>query len=93
MESFSIGALFCHLSSLLEGLLQLIECFCFFIILLQLWKLQSHTFIVGNVKTIVSYFALEKVIEFVQLGKNNYSIYEDLIEKKEITCQKARYFG
>lgn len=67
--------------------------FCFFIVVLQFGELQSHSFDICIIKTIVKYFVLERVLELVQLEKNSHSANEDLVEKKEITCQKTRYFS
>lgn len=41
----------------------------------------------------MSYLTLERVLELVQLENSRYSIYEELIEKEEVICQKAWYFG
>lgn len=41
----------------------------------------------------MSYFPSKKSLELVQLGYNNYSVYKNLVEKGEMTCQKARDFG
>ena len=54
---------------------------------------QSYASDIGNVKIISSYLALEKVPELMELEKNSCFAYEDLIEKKELTCCKAKYFG
>ena len=73
------------------------ECFYFFVVILQLKELYSHTFNIG-IRTVKNYFALEEVPKLVQLGKSSCSIYEDLMEGKELAqvklaYQKARYFG
>ena len=71
------------------------ECFCFLVFILKFGKSQFHIPNVGNVRTVLSYLTLKKVPELVELGKNNCSAYEDLIERGELTRvdQKARYFG
>lgn len=63
------------------------------IIVFSLEKSQFHAFNVGNIKTVISYLALKEVPELIQLRKNNYFAYEDLIERKKVARQKARYFG
>ena len=41
----------------------------------------------------MSYLALERVLELVELGKNCHSAYEVLVKKKRLTYSKAKYFG
>ena len=69
------------------------ECFCFLVFVLKFGQPQSHTSNFDNIKTILSYFAFEKVSELVELGKNSHSTYEDLVERADVTYQKSRNPG
>ena len=65
------------------------DCLSFFVVILQL------TSDVG-VRTLKSYFVLERVPKLAQLEKDSCFTYEDLMKRKELTraelaCQKARY--
>ena len=68
---------------------------CFFVFVLQFGQLQSHASDIGNVSTVSSYPALERIPKLVELGKDSCSAFEDLMEREELTRvdQKARYSG
>ena len=68
------------------------ECLGFLVIVLQLEKSKFQFFDIG-VKTLNSYIVLERVSELAQLEKKSRSIYEDLVEKRELAHQKTRYSG
>ena len=68
---------------------------CFLVIFLQLRESQPHISDIG-IRTFKSHFGWEKVPEIVQLRKDSHFVYEDLVEKRELTrlvCQKTRYSG
>ena len=67
--------------------------FYFLVIILKFEKLQSHISNFGNVRTVLNYLILDGIPELVKKGKNICSAYEDLMEKRVLTCWKTRYFG
>ena len=67
--------------------------FCFLIVVSKFRELQFHSSNICIVGIVLSYLTLDKVSEFVELKKSSCSTYEDLVEKKELTYCKARYFG
>ena len=69
------------------------EYFYFFIVVLKFEEPQFHASNVGNVRTVLNYFALKGVPELVELRKDSYSISEDPVKKKEVTRQKSRNLG
>ena len=69
------------------------EYFCFLVFVPKFGQPQSHTSDVGIIKTVSYYLLLEKVPKLLKLEKYNYSIYEDLVERRGVTCQKSRHFG
>lgn len=56
--------------------------FSFIIIILQLGKLQFYNFDI-SLRAAISYFALEKVLKFVQLKWNSCFAYKDLIKRQD----------
>ena len=41
----------------------------------------------------MSYIVPEGVPELIELGKDMCSAYQDLVERRQVVCRKARYFG
>ena len=61
------------------------EKFCFLVVFLQLRELKPHASNVGNVRTVKSYFASKGVPKLVQPRKDDFSAYEDLVERGKLT--------
>ena len=60
-----------------------------FIVILQLRHSLSHISNINNVRTVWSHLALKRIRKLLELRKDSCFAYEDLVEKREVTCQKS----
>ena len=69
--------------------------FYFFVFVLKFKQSQSHASDIHNVKTVSSNLVSERVPKSVELGPDNCSIYQNLVERGQLTRvgQKPRYSG